>query len=324
MKPLHIFKPGRHQPMRGGSLDFTERDLIATANAYNPTLHEAPLVIGHPKHDAPAAGWVKSLTATADGLIAEPQQIDPSFAEQIGKASFKKISASFYHPDAANNPVPGVYYLRHVGFLGAMPPSVKGLRPIELAEQEEGVVEFADFGEHTSASLWRKFREFLIARFGTETADSVAPSWQIETLAEASPAFAEPPPPAQEQHQTLIAENQRLQNAIKQREAADKAAERNTRHTHHSAFAEQLVKDGMKPVHCAAVIAALDFAEAPDTPIEFGEGEDRQALSEGLKAIFNELTGAVSFTEQASKDRVGQTANTPANPLLADAESRTH
>lgn len=90
MKPLHIFKPGRHQPMSGGSLDFTERDLIANANAYNPTLHEAPLVIGHPKHDAPAAGWVKSLTATADGLIAEPQQIDPSFAEQIGKASFKK------------------------------------------------------------------------------------------------------------------------------------------------------------------------------------------------------------------------------------------
>ncbi|WP_256665122.1 hypothetical protein [Pseudomonas sp. SLFW] len=220
--------------------------------------------------------------------------------------------------------MPGVYYLRHVGFLGAMPPSVKGLRPVELAEQEEGVVEFADFGEHTSASLWRKFREFLIARFGTETADSVAPSWQIETLAEASPAFAEPPPPAQEQHQTLIAENQRLQNVIKQREAADKETERNTRHTDHTAFAEQLVKDGMKPVHCAAVIAALDFAEAPDTPIEFGEGEDRQALSEGLKAIFNELTGAVSFTEQASKDRVGQTPNTPANPLLADAESRTH
>ncbi|WP_256665121.1 hypothetical protein [Pseudomonas sp. SLFW] len=104
MKPLHIFKPGRHQPMSGGSLNFTERDLIATANAYNPALHEAPLVIGHPQYDAPAAGWVKSLTGTAEGLIAEPQQIDPSFAEQIGKASFKKISASFYHPDAANNP----------------------------------------------------------------------------------------------------------------------------------------------------------------------------------------------------------------------------
>lgn len=324
MKPLHIFKPGRHQPMSGGSLDFTERDLIATANAYDPTLHEAPLVIGHPQHDAPAAGWVKSLTVSADGLIAEPQQIDPSFAEQIGKASYKKISASFYHPDAANNPVPGVYYLRHVGFLGAMPPSVKGLRPIELAEYEEGVVEFAEFGQQTSASLWRKFREFLIARFGTETADSVAPSWQIESLTEADSSFAEPAHPRDEQHQTLIAENQRLQHAIKQREAADKEAERNTRHASHTAFAEQLVRGGMKPVHCGAVIAALDFAEASDTPIEFGEADDRQPLSEGLKAIFNELTGALSFVEQASKDRVDQTTNTLSNPLLADAESRSH
>ena len=74
-------------------LYFTETDLAATVAAYNPTLHEAPLIIGHPQHDAPAAGWVKSLSATT-ALIAEPQQIDTSFAEQIAKGSYKKISAS--------------------------------------------------------------------------------------------------------------------------------------------------------------------------------------------------------------------------------------
>ncbi|WP_454868684.1 hypothetical protein [Pseudomonas farris] len=36
----------------------------------------------------------------------------------------------------------GVYDLRHVGFLGAQPPSVKGLRPIELTDGEQGLVEF--------------------------------------------------------------------------------------------------------------------------------------------------------------------------------------
>ncbi len=330
MKPLHIFKPGRHQPMSGGSLDFTERDLIATAQAYDPALHEAPLVIGHPRHDAPAAGWVKSLSVTPSGLIAEPQQIDPAFAEQIAKSNFKKISASFYHPDAANNPVPGVYYLRHVGFLGAMPPSVKGLRPIELAEHEDGVVEFTDLGQPNTAHLWRKFREFLIARFGTETADSVAPSWQIDSLVEPSPSFAEPipasteHPPMSAQHQALLQENQRLQSAIKQRETADKAAEQSLLHASHTAFAEQLVKGGMKPIHCAAVIAALDFAEGAEAPIEFGEGDDRKPLSQGLKAIFSELTGALSFTEQVRKDRVEPTAINTANPLLADAESRSH
>ena len=72
MKPLHIFKPGKHTAMSGDSFNFSESDLAATVRAYSPALHEAPLVIGHPKHDAPAAGWVKSLQATAEGLIAEP------------------------------------------------------------------------------------------------------------------------------------------------------------------------------------------------------------------------------------------------------------
>ncbi|TPG82590.1 phage protease [Pseudomonas mandelii] len=184
MKPLHIFKPGTHTAMCGTSFNFTESDLSATVAAYNPSLHEAPMGIGHPQHDAPAAGWIKSLSATTQGLIAEPQQVDATFAEQIAKGSYKKISASFYHPDAANNPVPGVYYLRHVGFLGAQPPSVKGLRPIELADDEQGVIEFSDHGHYLSADLWRRFREWLISQFNKDTADHVAPSWAIDSLAD--------------------------------------------------------------------------------------------------------------------------------------------
>ncbi|MFS2072756.1 hypothetical protein ACEN9D_28795 [Pseudomonas sp. CT11-2] len=49
--------------------------------------------------------------------------------------------------------MPGVYYLRHVGFLGAQPPAVKGLRPIELAEGEPGVIEFSEDGQPESIDL---------------------------------------------------------------------------------------------------------------------------------------------------------------------------
>lgn len=31
------------------------------------------------------------------------------------------------------NPKPDTYHLRHVGLLGAEPPAVKGLRPVEFA-----------------------------------------------------------------------------------------------------------------------------------------------------------------------------------------------
>lgn len=336
MKPLHIFKPGQHQPMSGGSLHFSESDLAASARAYDPALHEAPLVIGHPKHDAPAAGWVKALQATTEGLIAEPQQVDAAFAEQLAKGSYKKISASFYQPDSPSNPVPGVYYLRHVGFLGAQPPAVKGLRAIELADGEEGVIEFGDFGHELGAGMWRRMREWLIAQFGSETADRVAPSWEIDSIAEAGrrpesstgPAFTEPNPPTEattvteEEKAALQAENQRLKTQLAQRENTDREAARTATHAANLAFAEHLVASGMKPVHSTAVVAALDFAESSDAPLEFGEGDDRQPLSAGLKAVFSELAGAVSFSEQATKDRAGKAQDKTTNPLLADAEAR--
>ncbi len=49
-------------------------------------------------------------------LSATPRQVDPAFAEMVEAGRFKKISASFYAPSASGNPVPGTYYLRHVGF----------------------------------------------------------------------------------------------------------------------------------------------------------------------------------------------------------------
>jgi hypothetical protein len=323
MKPLHIFKPGTHVAMSGASITFGESDLAATVLAYDPALHEAPLVIGHPKHDAPAAGWVKALSVSAQGLIAETQQVDAAFAELVSKGSYKKISASFYHPDAANNPVPGVYYLRHVGFLGAQPPSVKGLRPIELAEDEEGIVEFGDFGDSITAGVFRRLREWLIGQFGQEAADQVVPGWDVDNLAaqalrdDVRPSFTEPTQPHKttiEEHTVspaeqaaLEAENKRLKTQLEQHQTDQRQAAADQRHTKNLAFAEELVGAGkLLPKHTAALIAALDFAEAGDEPLEFGEGKERKPVIEGLKAIFDDLPAQIDFAEQARKDRQGE------------------
>ncbi|EJY2457757.1 peptidase, partial [Escherichia coli] len=115
-------------------------------------------------------------------LMAEPAQLDPQFAEMVTDGRFKKVSASFYLPDSPSNPKPGVLYLRHVGFLGAQPPSVKGLKQVSFSEQEEGVVEFADWQAITNASLWGKLRDFLIARFSLDEAEKVLPEWQLNSL----------------------------------------------------------------------------------------------------------------------------------------------
>ena len=181
-KPLQIFKPGRHTALSGASLVFSESDLAASAAAYDPAVFKAPIVVGHPKIADPAYGWISALSFADGALEASPEQVDPAFAEIVEAGRFKKISAAFYAPEAPNNPVPGVYYLRHVGFLGAAAPAVKGLRSPEFADAEEGIVEFSEWDDVTNASLWRSIREWLIGKFGQDEADKVIPGYQVSSL----------------------------------------------------------------------------------------------------------------------------------------------
>jgi len=152
-KPLHIFRAGRHTAQSGACLEFSEAEVGAIAANYDPALHEAPIVVGHPRTDAPAYGWIKSLRAEGAELFAEPDQVEPAFAEMVRAGRFKRMSASFYPPKSAANPAPGSYYLKHVGFLGAQPPAVKGLKAAEFAEDGEAVTVEVAFSEAEIAGV---------------------------------------------------------------------------------------------------------------------------------------------------------------------------
>ena len=101
---IEIFRGGTHTDMRGTTLAFGESEIVDIAAAYDPALSEAPIVIGHPRTDAPAYGWVKSLSARGDRLYAEPDQVDAAFAELVESGRYKKVSACFYRPAAPANP----------------------------------------------------------------------------------------------------------------------------------------------------------------------------------------------------------------------------
>lgn len=61
MNKIHIFKTGKHTSADGTTLEFNENTLTNAATGCDPTLYEAPIVIGHPKSNGPAYGWIKSL-----------------------------------------------------------------------------------------------------------------------------------------------------------------------------------------------------------------------------------------------------------------------
>lgn len=137
--------------------------VIATFNAMN---HEPPIVIGHPETDAPAYGWTKELRRDGDFLEARFADTNNEFEQMVEQGSFKKRSAKFY----TQPPI-----LRHVGFLGAVPPAVKGLKNIQFNDNagESVTVEFSLSKEQkmeekdmdqVADSIWEKIKN----KFKTE------------------------------------------------------------------------------------------------------------------------------------------------------------
>lgn len=327
-KSLQIFKPGRHTAMSGAVLSFSAADLAATAGAYDPAKHEAPIVVGHPATDGPAYGWIRALAFADGALDAEPDQVNPEFAELVNAGAYKKISASFYAPDAPANPVPGVYYLRHVGFLGAQAPAVKGLRAPSFAADESGVVEFGDWDDQTNSGLWRSLRDWLLAKFGQDEADRAVPAFAVSSLetsaAQPEPAaiesdnaalaaFTEPPHQetavTPEEKAALETENARLKAELAAAAARDKAAAATARHAANTAFAEGLAAEGrLLPAQQAVAVATLDFLAGQKTAVEFGEGEEKQPLADAFKTFLQGLPKQVDFGESATRDRAGTAA----------------
>lgn len=112
---LEVFRAGDYKDKGAYSI----ADLDEMVANYDPKFHEAPVVVGHPQDNKPAYGWVESLKRIGNTLFAKLKDVDEKFEELVQTGKFKKRSISFYREPKL--------MLRHIGFLGAMPPEVKGL-----------------------------------------------------------------------------------------------------------------------------------------------------------------------------------------------------
>ncbi|ECW1082289.1 peptidase [Salmonella enterica] len=341
MNLIHIFRAGTHTDMHGRRINFSDADLNEIAQNYNPALHEAPIVVGHPKTDAPSYAWVRGIKKDRDGLKAEPRDIDPQFAELVKNRRYSKVSASFYCPESPGNPTPGKYYLRHVGFLGAQPPAIKGLKQVSFTEDEEGVVEFADWSLQTTATLFSRIRDFFISQFGLEKTDSVMPDYLIDSLrddaartatTDATPAFSDPvgipaedaiqpvaekpaPTPPEdtavdkELQVKLEQENADLKRQLDERNKAEAQRVATERHNANVAFADSLVSDArLAPAGKGLVVAVLDALGDGESPVSFSENGSEQPLVEAFKAQMQKARPLLDFGEVATGDRTDRAA----------------
>jgi len=135
---IQVFRTGKHIDASGQEKEWGKGDLDRIVNSYNPQGHEAPVVIGHPEENAPAYGWVEALKREGEVLYAKLKNLVPEFVDMVKRGLFKKRSISLY-PDLK---------LRHIGFLGASPPAIKGLEDVEFREREGTTISFSDFQDN--------------------------------------------------------------------------------------------------------------------------------------------------------------------------------
>lgn len=256
---IRLFRPGTFTSNEGRVVSLTEADLAAIAAAYDPSADPAPLVIGHPRLNDPAYGWVGRLAVEDGELVAdELDRVEPSFAETVREGRYAKVSAQFYMPGDPNSPKPDTWYLRHIGFLGAKAPGVKGLGTVQFDDQADGLATL-DFPKSNNP-------------------ESVMTDQQQASFAE--------------KEKTL---NER-EAAIAAREKAARDAEIKARHDMHVSFAEGLVKEAkLAPAGKPLLVGVLDALDA-DAKVSFGEAGELTP-ADALKKLLDGAQPLVSLAE---------------------------
>ena len=127
-----IFRTGKHIASNGQEVNVTEKDLDEIVANFSDKNPDVPMVIGHPKTNNPAYGWVDKLKREGGKLYACYKNVASEFEEWVKDGRYKTRSISL-----KDN------VLRHVGWLGAKPPAIKGLEAYQF-EEDDNVLLFSE------------------------------------------------------------------------------------------------------------------------------------------------------------------------------------
>lgn len=272
---IEVFCAGTHTDASGKTNTFTEADLDSMVA--NHAVQAAPAVIGHPKHDDPAVGWVAALKRVGSKLFASFKDWHPEFVAAVDAGSYRNRSVALAPAEG------GGWRICHVGFLGAMLPAVKGMQALAYTAPADTLTFVAPYespamqtalGFEGMAEILRNLREQTIADKGLDAANDLIPSWRIDSLIEhaailrkdpqATPINATPHYQAGDPSMTITPE---------QLKAAEDAAAEKATEAAKLAFAEQGAQERTELAQLKAKVqldqinATLDKWMDPNKPL---------------------------------------------------------
>lgn len=324
---VQIFEGGQQTDSEG--VTHNGNELIDKAVAQFSSNHEPPVCIGHPKDNAPAWGWVEGLKKEGQSLWAKFKQVQPEFEDMVKRGMFKKRSAAFY-PDGS---------LRHVAFLGASPPAVKGMP--DMAFSDKAITfEYSDsLTNYTLAGILGRLRDYLIEKDGIDKANQIIGEYDVDALKTAATAeedvaddvqpvtykeksmkelltklkelvtFAEAVPgeviknPDEEIAKAVAAEKVKLESEYSEKY---KSLKRDAKKAEIKDWCDAMVAKGkITPamLKCGIPEFMEVFAES-DSVIEFGETKEKDTLYNRFKMLIETDFPKVEYKEVATRDKV--------------------
>lgn len=300
---IQVFRVGTHTDSAGVERTFSAEDLRAIADKFDPEKGAAPIVKGHPKTDDPAFGWIERfLFEAASGILyAVPKEVDPTFMAEVSAGRFRRVSIALYSPDSPHNPMPGMYYPRHVGFLGAAAPAVKGLKAANFHDDNEGFLMF-DLNDDKQTG---KFSEAIANAFATALV-------KIGFKPAVEPPKGDPgDPKATAEYQALEAQRVEIEQKLEAEQKARADLEAKQARQDIAAFTDKLADEGRLTPNEATRITEVLFALDGAAEIEFTEGEGDKAQKvkakpiDMLRDVLKGLPKRIHFSEFSGKDKDG-------------------
>lgn len=301
MKEIEIFRAGTYKK---GSLTFTEGDIRALSESYDPVKMQAPLTLDH-IHTGKSYGWVRRVFSRGATLFAELEDVSPELTEMVRRGEYRTVSAEIYPAGHPDSPAPETLYLKAVSFLGAQIPAVKGLAPAEFAEGalcfgEEIIIDKSNEEDKNMDEL-EKAKAELLAREA-----------EIERQKKQIAEFSEGESKKDEEIRKLREENARAVHAGKVREF--------------QTFAEELTAEGKLPPKLKEKVVylldALDQMGVRDYSIRidgtvvksgefytFSEGGAEKKPEAVLREILSGLPKVMEFSETVAGGVSGDLAD---------------
>lgn len=324
---IPIFRAGDYG-IRGS---WTTGDLDRVVKNHDPSFHDAPLAIGHPKNESPAFGWASRLRRNGELLEAKFRNVSDSFRKLWNEKKFNKLSASFYYNLNGRGPA-----LRHVGALGAIPPEVKGLpqasfreddnsETIELTFNLGNEVEFTDMQSNSKGgdnvltkeevqkmldAALKTQGETLTASFSEEIGKRDGKIADLTSKLEAAgkPDDGKKKDGADDKGAQFSEEA--MAELRKERETNQKLVSE-IRLRDHADFVEGLIKQGRILPKEKDGIVELMMSMDIETPVEFGEGGKTVKMTQldALKKRLASQPKIINFDELSIEDGKGSSVD---------------